>query len=91
VIYILCTEHQLQQENMPVHVYHFNNSYKPITNTAWVCDLLGKLQKKVHSKNDKVYQLLAHGWRFSLGTPASSTTKTGLAIKRHVGVRENPK
>ena len=25
----------------------------------------------------KVYQLLAHGWWFSLGTPASSTTKTG--------------
>ena len=27
--------------------------------------------------SDKVYQLLAHGWWFSLGTPASSTTKTG--------------
>jgi hypothetical protein len=25
----------------------------------------------------KVYQLLAHGWWFSLCTPASSTTKTG--------------
>ena len=25
----------------------------------------------------KVYQLLAHGQWFSLGTPASSTTKTG--------------
>jgi hypothetical protein len=25
----------------------------------------------------KVYQLLAHGRRFSLGTPASSTIKTG--------------
>ena len=25
----------------------------------------------------KVYQLLAHGWWFSPGTPASSTTKTG--------------
>jgi hypothetical protein len=25
----------------------------------------------------KVYQLLAHGRWFSLGTPASSTTKTG--------------
>ena len=24
-----------------------------------------------------VYQLLAHGWLFSPGTPASSTTKTG--------------
>jgi hypothetical protein len=27
--------------------------------------------------SDKVYQLLAHGQWFSLGTPASSTTKTG--------------
>jgi hypothetical protein len=27
--------------------------------------------------SDKVYQLLAYGWWFSLDTPASSTTKTG--------------
>jgi hypothetical protein len=27
--------------------------------------------------SDKVYQLLAHGWWFSPGTSASSTTKTG--------------
>jgi hypothetical protein len=27
--------------------------------------------------SDKVYQLLAYGRWFSLGTPASSTTKTG--------------
>jgi hypothetical protein len=27
--------------------------------------------------SDKVYQMLAHGWWFSPGTPASSTTKTG--------------
>jgi hypothetical protein len=27
--------------------------------------------------HDKVYQLLAHGWWFSPGTPASSTTKIG--------------
>ena len=57
-----------------------NNSYKPITNTAWVCAQLCKLQKRVHSTrsaSDNVYQLLAHcGW-FSPGTPASSTTKTG--------------
>jgi hypothetical protein len=26
---------------------------------------------------NKVYQLFAHGWWFSPGTPASSTTKTG--------------
>ena len=27
--------------------------------------------------SDKAYQLLAHGWWFFPGTPASSTTKTG--------------
>ena len=27
--------------------------------------------------SDKVYQLFAHGWRFSLGTLTSSTSKTG--------------
>jgi hypothetical protein len=30
-----------------------------------------------HIASDKVDQLLAHGRWFSLGTPASSTTKTG--------------
>jgi hypothetical protein len=37
-------------------------------------------QKMVHSTStasDKVYELLALGQWFSLGTPASSTTKTG--------------
>jgi len=28
------------------------------------------------SASDQVYQLLARGWWFSSGTPASSTTKT---------------
>jgi hypothetical protein len=28
--------------------------------------------------SDKVYQLPGHGWWFSPGTPASSTTKNGL-------------
>jgi len=54
-----------------------NNSYKPITNTAWVGPRLCTLQKRVRSTGnacDKVYQLLAHGRWFS---PASSTTKTG--------------
>ena len=54
-----------------------NNSYKPITNTAWVCTQLCKLQKgftRLAAASDKVYQLLAHGRWFS---PASPTTKTG--------------
>ena len=56
------------------------NSYKAITNTAWVRARLCKLQKgctRLTAASDKVYQLLAHGRWFSLGTPASSTTKTG--------------
>jgi hypothetical protein len=32
---------------------------------------------RLAAASDKVYQLLAHGRLFSLGTPASSTTKTG--------------
>ena len=54
-----------------------NNSYKPITNTAWVRARLCKIQKgctRLAATSDKVYQLLANGWWFS---PASSTTKTG--------------
>jgi hypothetical protein len=41
---------------------------------------LCKLQKgctRLAAASDKVYQLLSHGRRFSPGTPASSTTKTG--------------
>ena len=57
-----------------------NNSYKPITNTAWVRTWLCKLQKRctrLAIASDKVYQLLVHGRWFSPGTPASSTTKNG--------------
>ena len=31
---------------------------------------------RLAAASDKAYQLLAHGWWFSPGTPASSTTKT---------------
>ena len=47
---------------------------------AWVHVHLCKLQKgctRLAVASDKVYQLLAHGRWFSLGTPASFTTKTG--------------
>ena len=57
-----------------------NNSYKPITNTAWVRARLCKLQKgctRFAAASDKVNQLLAHGQWFSPGTPVSSTTKSG--------------
>jgi len=57
-----------------------NNSYKPITNTAWVRVRLYKLQKgctRLAAASDKAYQLLVHGRWFSPGTPSSSTTKTG--------------
>jgi hypothetical protein len=58
-----------------------NNSYKPITNTAWVGAQLCKLQKectRLAAASDKVYQLLAHGRWFSTGIPASFTTKTDM-------------
>ena len=61
-------------------VVGFNNSYKPITNTAWVRARLCKLQKRwtrLAAASDTVYQLLSHGRWFSPGTPASSTTKIG--------------
>ena len=57
-----------------------NNSYKPITNTAWVRARLCKLQKgctRLAAASDKAYQLLAHGRCLSPSTPASYTTKTG--------------
>ena len=57
-----------------------SNSYKHITNTAWVRARLCKLQKggtRLAAASEKVYQLLTQGRWFSLGTPASSTTKTG--------------
>jgi hypothetical protein len=57
-----------------------NNSFTPITNTAWVRARLFKLKKgctRHAAAGDKDYQLLAHGRWFSPGTPASSTTKTG--------------
>jgi hypothetical protein len=54
-----------------------NNSYKPITNTAWVRARLCKLQKGALDSQPHVIKLLAHGRWFSPGTPASSTTKTG--------------
>jgi hypothetical protein len=47
---------------------------------VWVRAQLCKLQKgctRLAATSDKVYQLLAQGRWFSLGTPASFTTKTG--------------
>ena len=48
---------------------------------AWVRVWLCKLQKRcirLPAASDNVYHLLVHGRKFSLGTLASSTTKTGL-------------
>ena len=53
-----------------------NSSYKHITNTTWVRAQPCKLQKGcTRLASDNIYQLLAHGRRFSAGTPASSITK----------------
>ena len=56
-----------------------NNSFKPITNTAWVRARLCKLQKgctRLAKASDTVYELFAHAQWFSPSTLASSTTKT---------------
>ena len=60
-----------------------SNSYKP-TNVLpiWRGFAPGFVNYKkrctrLATASDKVYQLLAHDRWFSLGTPASSTTKTG--------------
>ena len=69
-----------------------NNSYKPITNTAWVRARLCKLQKgcnRLTAASDKVYQLLTHGWWFSPGTMTSSTTKTGRHDITESGIKHN--
>ena len=44
---------------------------------------------RLAAASDKVYQLLAHGWWFSPGTPASSTTKTGRHDIAESGVKHN--
>jgi hypothetical protein len=44
---------------------------------------------RLAAASDKVYQLLAHGWWFSTGTPASSTTKTGRHYIAESGVKHN--
>ena len=43
----------------------------------WQGALKNKGCTPLAATSDKVYQLLAHGWWFSPGSPASSTTKTG--------------
>jgi hypothetical protein len=44
---------------------------------------------RLAAASDKVYQLLAHGWWFSTGAPASSTTKTGRHDIAESGVKHN--
>jgi hypothetical protein len=44
---------------------------------------LQKRCTRLAAASDKAYQLLAHGQWFSLGIPASSTTKTGLLQTRN--------
>ena len=61
-----------------------------ITNTACVHTRPCRLQKRctrLAAASDKVFQLLAHGRWFSLGTPASSTTKTGRHDIAESGVK----
>ena len=70
----------------------FNCSVTNIIHKWWVRSRLCKLQKgyiRLAATSDKVYQLLAHGWWFSPGTPASSTTKTGCQDIAESGSKHN--
>ena len=54
-----------------IQAYHQYSVFSPVfVNYKKGCTRLA-------TASDKVYRLLAHGRWFSLGTPASSTTKTG--------------
>jgi hypothetical protein len=44
---------------------------------------------RLAAASDKVYQLLAHGWWFFPGSPASSTTKTGRHDIALSGIKHN--
>jgi hypothetical protein len=44
---------------------------------------------RLAAASDKVYQLLAHGWWFSSGTLASSTTKTSHHDIAESGIKHN--
>jgi hypothetical protein len=50
---------------------------KEVSSIRYSKMLIEKLMKYINFASDKVYQLLVHGRWFSLGTPTSSTTKTG--------------
>ena len=66
------------------------NSYKPIINTGGFASSFVNYKKgciRLAAASDKVYQLLAHGRWFSPGTPASSTTKTGIHVIAESGVK----
>ena len=69
-----------------------NNSYKPITNTAWVRAQLCKLQKactRLAAARDKVYQLLAQGLWFSPSTAAPPSLKLVAIMQRKVALSTN--
>ena len=71
-----------------------NNSYKPITNTAWVRGRLCKLQKgctRLAATSDKVYQLLAYGRWFSPGTPLLPPLKLVAMIQLKVALSTTTK
>ena len=56
---------------------------------AWVRARLVNYKKGAPDLQSQVYQFLAHGWWFSSGTLASSTTKTGRHDIAESGVKHN--
>jgi hypothetical protein len=63
-----------KKQSEVIGCFILNNSYNPITNTACFEPGFVNYRKgctRLTAISDKVYQLLAHGWWFSPGTPAS--------------------
>ena len=61
---------------------YFTFNIQPITNMVWVRTRFVNYKKgytRLAATSDKVYQLLAHGRRFSPGTRASSTGRHDIA------------
>jgi hypothetical protein len=54
-------------------LFVLNTTFSNISAISWRPEGCTRLA----AASDKVYQLLVHGWWFSPGTTASSTTKTG--------------
>jgi hypothetical protein len=67
---------ELKFEHVESGVKYHNPNHCCIFYTI-LCDKVCQVSARFGATRDQAYQLLAHVWWFSPGTPTSSTTKTG--------------